>query len=185
MVEALLAGTLAAFSGVDIYGAHTSQTRGGCTGDYGKSCAYVVPEWNPSGDRARGGKLPFERSGRLTRIKLPLSGPTTIYVRVVRAAGTSTFRVRASSGPLRIRREGWLNVPLNLRFKAGDTIAIGVRGTEGPHAIHGGMSPGPNGAGGLLLAKGDSATRIRHANGLGGHDGELGYQGLSMVLTTR
>ena len=115
-----------------------------------------MPEWSPSDSGARGGSLPFTGSGRITRIKLPLSGAT---VRVVRATRKETFRVRHSSPPLRMRRQGWLTAPLNLRYRKGDTIAIAVRGTEGPHLIHGGMQPGPNGSGDVLLAKGHSALR--------------------------
>ena len=115
-----------------------------------------MPERSPSDSGARGGSLPFTGSGRITRIKLPLSGAT---VRVVRATRKETFRVRHSSPPLRMRRQGWLTAPLNLRYRKGDTIAIAVRGTEGPHLIHGGMQPGPNGSGDVLLAKGHSALR--------------------------
>jgi hypothetical protein len=184
VAELLLGGTLAAFGGIDINGAHTSHVRGGCVGDYGRTCAYVVPRWEPNA-RGRGGKLPFETSGRLTRIKLPLSGETTIRVRVVRAAGRDRFRVRASSPPLRIRREGWLTARLSLRYRKGDTIAIGVSGTQGPHTVYGSAEREPNGSGDLLLAADDGPTWIRRAYELSGDDGsELGYQGLSMIVTT-
>ena len=184
MVQALLMSGLAAFGGIDINGAHTSHVRGGCTGEYGRTCALVVPRWEPNA-KGRGGKLPFERAGRITRIKLPLSGATTITVRVVRATSKETFRVRASSPPLRFSREGWLTARLNLAYRKGDTVAIGVRGTEGPHTVYGGSEREPNGSGDLLLAKDDGPRWIRRAYELNGDDGsELGYQGLSMVVTT-
>jgi hypothetical protein len=183
MVEALLAGALAAFGGIDIHGAHTSHTTGGCTGDYARSCTWVVPEWTPDA-KGRGGKLPFERSGRITRITLPVSGATTVTVRVVRKAGKDTFRVRASSPPLRATRKGWIKAPLNLSYRKGDSIAFGVRGDEGPFTVHGGMDDGPNGRGDLKLAKGNSATTIRNAfDPPADGDDSLSSQGISMVLT--
>jgi hypothetical protein len=182
MVEALLAGALAAFGGIDIHGAHTSHTTGGCTGDYARSCTWVVREWAPDAE-GRGGKLPFERSGRITRIKLPVSGETTVTVRVVRKAGKDAFRVRASSPPLRATRKGWIKAALNLSYRKGDAIAFGVRGDEGPFTVHGGMDDGPNGEGDLKLAKGNSATTIRNAfDPPADGDDSLSSQGISMVL---
>jgi hypothetical protein len=62
---------------------------------------------------------------------------------------------------------------LNLAYRKGDTIAIGVRGT-------------PNGPGDLLPAKDDEPKWIRRAYELNGDDGSAdGYQGLSMIVTTR
>jgi hypothetical protein len=184
MVEALLMGALAAFGGIDINGAHTSHLSGGCSGEDGRTCALVVPEWTPNA-KGRGGKLPFERAGRITRIKLPVSGPTTITIRVVRRTSLSSFRVRRSSAPLTVRRKGWLDVPLQLSYRKGDTIAIGQVGPNGgPYLIHGGQDPSPNGSGDVLWAKDDGARWVRRA--YGGNDGDrLGNQGVSMILTTR
>jgi hypothetical protein len=136
MVAAPLTGALAAFGGIDINGAHTSHTTGGCTGDYARSCPCVVPKWTPDA-KGRGSKLPFERSGRITRIKLPVSGATRVTVRVVRLAGKDTFRVRASSRPLRAARQGWIKAALNLSYRQGDSIAFAVHGDEGPFTVHG------------------------------------------------
>jgi hypothetical protein len=183
MVAALLTGALAAFGGIDINGAHTSHTTGGCTGDYARSCTWVVPEWTPDAN-GRGSKLPFERSGRITRIKLPVSGKTTVTVRVVRKAGNDAFRVRASSRRLRATRKGWIKAALNLSYRKGDSIAFAVHGDEGPFTVNGGMNDGPDGRGDLKLAKGTSATTIRKAyDPPADGDGSLSSQGISMVLT--
>ena len=105
-------------------------------------------------------------------------------VRVVRKAGKDTFRVRASSPPLRATRKGWIKAALNLSYRKGDSIAFGVRGDEGPFTVHGGMDDGPNGEGDLKLAKGNSATTIRNAfDPPADGDDSLSSQGISMVLT--
>ena len=182
MVEALLAGALAAFGGIDIHGGHTSHTTGGALG----TTRGHARGWSRNGRRTpEGGAASwFERSGRITRIKLPVSGETTVTVRVVSKAGKDAFRVRASSRPLRATRKGCIKAPLNLRFRKGDVIAFGVRGDEGPYTVHGGMDDGPNGQGDLKLAKGNSATRIRNAfDPPADGDDSLSSQGISMVLT--
>jgi len=72
------------------------------------------------------------------------------------------------------------------RLTFGETPNIFARrGTEGPHTVYGGSEREPNGSGDLLLAKDDGPRWIRRAYELNGDDGsELGYQGLSMVVTT-
>ena len=109
---------------------------------------------------------------------------TTVTVRVVRKVGKDTFRVRASSPPLRATRKGWIKAALNLRYRKGDAIAFGVRGDAGPYTVHGGMEDGPNGRGDLKLAKGNSARTIRNAfDPPADGDDSLSSQGISVVLT--
>ncbi len=179
----LVAPATAPAATVDINGAHTTNSLGECHPDDGKTCTYIVSKWAPeTGSTA---VLPFQGRGKITRLKMPFSGRATIWVRVVREAPGSTgarrsYRIVRSSGPFSVGK-GWLDARLQLRVRAGDTIAISVRGENGPYVVYGEGGHKLNGNGELLY--GTSAWRLGYVDHLccGGEE----LDGLSMVLRFR
>ena len=117
---------------------------------------------------------------------IDINGAHTSHVRaaVPATSGGHVPRPRVVAAPA-LPPRGLAHRAADLAYRKADTIAIGVRGTEGPHTVYGGSEREPNGSGDLLLAKDDGPRWIRRAYELNGDDGsELGYQGLSMVVTT-
>lgn len=184
----LAAPSTAAGAAIDINGAHSTNLHGECHPDDGKTCAYVVSQWSP-GPNGPGQRLPFESAGVITRVKMPFSGPSVVRVRVVRrvsppSEADETFRVVHSSPPIRVRRKGWLNARVHLRVRAGDAIAIGLRGEGGPSVVYVEGGNGPSGGEGKLrYVHNDSADKLSRARYpcCGGEDSD----GLSMVLTLK